>query len=119
VQITTAAPIIPRPIVEAISNDFGIPFEDGRIVFSALIDRFSGAAREIEFCFEHDDGDYFDDDEPRMLEERTLSEDEHQQLGYFTSELDKLDSVNDFLARASEDADDACERGGWQQSQHS
>jgi hypothetical protein len=105
VQITTQAPIIPRPIVEAISNDLGIPFEDDKIAFSALMGSMAGAAHSLEFSFETDEDDctYCDD---RLLEARELTDAQEKHLGFFASELDKLDSVNDFLERVQGDADE-------------
>jgi len=104
VEITTHAPIVPRAVVEAISNDLGIPFRDGKITFGDLVESLAGSAHSLEFSFESDE-DECHACEHKMLEERSLSDAEEAQLGFFASELDKLDSVSDFFARLDQDCD--------------
>ena len=105
VEIRTQAPLIPRPIVEALSRDLGIPFEDGKITFSTLMGSLSGAAHSLEFTIETDEDGYCDYCEDRLLEERALTDAQEKQVGFFASELDKLDSVNEFLNRVQEDTE--------------
>jgi hypothetical protein len=105
VNITTPVPIIPRPIVEAISDDFGIPFEDGKLVFSAIINSLGGEMHNIEFTFEPD-GDEMD---LELLEERHISAEDEQHLAFFSNELAKMESVSDFLLRVAEDENNSDE----------
>ncbi|MDR1775768.1 MAG: hypothetical protein LBS17_04945 [Actinomycetes bacterium] len=95
VHITTPMPIIPRALVDVLSREFDLPIEDGKLVFSSLINTISGEVRNISLSFDlHDD-----DDEPTIIEPRELESHEESHLDYFASELDRLDSVDDFLAR--------------------
>ena len=106
VKITTQTPIIPRPIVEALSNEIGVPFEDGKITFSTLMGSLAGAGHTLEFTFEtEDDGEYCEYCEDRLLGECQLTDAQEKQIGFFASELDKLASVDEFLSRVQEDAE--------------
>ena len=102
IDITTHSPIIPSPIVEALSNDLGIPFEDGKITLGALFDSLSATAHSLEFTFEADEDECYSC-EGRLLEERDLTDLQEAQMGFFANELNKLDSVADFFARVDED----------------
>jgi hypothetical protein len=106
VHITTPAPVLPAPMVEAISEDFGIPFEDGKLVLSKIMDAIqSGNISDLSLTIGFGDGsgfDYFDEDDAPKLEERKLTEADENKVGYFSSELDKIDSVDDFLKRTEE-----------------
>ena len=103
IDITTHTPIIPQPIVEALSSDLGIPFENGKITITALFDSLSATAHSLEFSFEAEDDECFSCGE-RLLEERALTDAEEAHVGFFANELAHLGSVADFLARADEDS---------------
>jgi len=104
VKVSTQAPIIPRPIVEALSRDLGIPFEDEKITFSTLMGSLSGAAHSFELSFEMGE-DACEYCEERLLEERSLTDAEEKHVGFFASELDKIETVEEFLSRIQGNTD--------------
>jgi len=109
IEIRTQAPIIPRPIVEAISHDFGIPFEDGKLTISRLVGSFPtvgmGSSFEFMVDMDEDDCEFCERRGQHLLEEHSLTEAQEKQIGFFASELDKIASVDEFLERVQEDTD--------------
>lgn len=90
-QLPTDMPAALMRAMEAISHGMESPMNENRIttLFTQMEGLFSGFG--------------FDAEEPEYSPRRELNEDEESHLGYFRSELDKIESVDDFLKRANDD----------------
>ncbi|MCL2332216.1 MAG: hypothetical protein FWC54_01850 [Actinomycetia bacterium] len=92
-QLPADMPAALMHVMEAISHSMDGPMVESRL--NALFTQMESWASGFDF-------EPFDDI-PDFLAPRELGEDEESHLGYFRSELDKLESVDDFLKRIDEE----------------
>jgi len=100
--ITQLPPDMPAAllhVMEAISHTMDGPMNENRL--DMLFSQMEGWASGMGFDPSFDPG--FDPAGADLSAPHELSEDEESHLGYFRNELDKLDSVDDFLKRTGEE----------------
>ena len=100
--ITQLPPDMPAAllhVMEAISHTMDAPMNENRL--NMLFSQMEGWASGMGFDpgFDPSDADF----SMSAPDEHELSEDEESHLEYFRSELNKLDSVDDFLKRTGEE----------------
>ena len=109
VRISSQAPIIPQGVLEQLVEELHITKKDGKLNFSDLIGQIASGMNP------HGEGALYGSDEDSCadchsshnnLEEmaqRELTQGEGNQLEYFSRELEKIESVDDFLNRVNEE----------------
>ena len=106
VRIASQTPIIPPNIIAQLAEELSISMQDGKFNFSDLMNQIagiSGQASPLELG-QKDDG--CNDCQDQNLEEmanRELTPSEGNQIEYFSRELEKIESVDDFLMRINEE----------------
>ncbi|MCL2655121.1 MAG: hypothetical protein FWD65_05400 [Coriobacteriia bacterium] len=103
--ITQLPPDMPAAllhVMEAISHTMDAPLNESRL--DMLFSQMEGwaSASASGFGFDTSVFDAMEEEELKYSTPRELSDDEESHLGYFRNELDKLESVDDFLKRADE-----------------
>jgi len=105
VRISSMAPILPPNIVQQLADELNVTMRDGKLNFSDLISQAAGMAGHggIGAGFDHDEDceDCQNNLEDMMNRELTTSE--GNQVEYFARELEKIESVDDFLSRVNEE----------------
>jgi len=96
-QLPADMPAALLQVMEAISHSMDSPMGPmAENSLNALFAQMEGWASGFDF-----DPEFDEPDEP--VAQHELGEDEESHLGYFRSELDKIESVDDFLKRTNED----------------
>jgi len=111
VRIASMAPLIPPNIVEQLAQELNVQMKDGKLNFSDLMSHAMGGMSGTSamggvssFGFESDDYEPCDDCQNlEELADRELSLSEGNQVEFFARELEKIESVDEFLSRVSED----------------
>jgi len=106
VRIASQAPIIPPQVIEQLAQELSISMKDGKLNFSDLIGQVAGISGTFGFdagdgescggCSGHSTPDF------EEMAHRELSSAEGNQVEFFARELEKLESVDEFLMRANE-----------------
>jgi len=107
VRIASQTPIIPPQVIDQLAQELSISMKDGRLNFSDLIGQVAGMSDS--FGFEDDGGSCgscsghsHSGPDLEELAKRELNSAEGNQVEFFARELEKLESVDDFLKRANE-----------------
>ena len=113
VRIASQTPIIPPNIIAKLAEELSISMQDGKLNFSDLMNQIAGISGHMsppsygQGYGQGYDGHYDDDcDDCQNLEEkaeRELTPAEGNQVEYFARELEKIESVDDFLMRINEE----------------
>ena len=102
VRITSQAPIIPPNVIEQLAEELSVTMQDGKLNFSDLVSQAVGASGAISFE-QSDDDDCKDCNNLEKMVDRELTPSEGNQVEFFVRELEKIESVDDFLLRVNEE----------------
>jgi len=104
VRISSAAPILPPNIVEQLAEELNISMKDGKLNFSDLISQAAaGMAGHFSLPGERDEDCQDCQNNLEDMVDRELTPSEGNQVEYFARELEKIESVDDFLSRVNEE----------------
>jgi len=105
VRITSDAPIIPPEVIEQLAQELSVSMHDGKLNFADLISQLTGTSGLGEgFGLNLGQEDSCSDcQNPEKLIDRELTPSEGNQVEYFARELEKIESVDDFLTRINEE----------------
>jgi len=105
VRIASHVPIIPPQVIEQLAQELSITMQDGKLNFSDLIGQVAGVSGSFGFGADDDScGSCSGHDVPDLADmaDRKLSTAEGNQVEFFARELEKIESVDEFLMRANE-----------------
>ncbi|MCL2525631.1 MAG: hypothetical protein FWE46_01055 [Coriobacteriia bacterium] len=107
VRITSMSPLLPPGLVQQLAEELNVAMHDGKLNFSDLVGTLGGSMDMFNESFDFgDDGAHCGGCAAADLEElsdRELTPIEGNQLEFFARELEKIDSVDDFLSRVNEE----------------
>ncbi|MCL2402625.1 MAG: hypothetical protein FWC86_00055 [Coriobacteriia bacterium] len=101
VRIASQAPIIPPNIIEQLAQELSVSMKDGKLNFSDLMSQVTGSSTALGIESEDDSCNNCQNIEE--LADRELTPSEGNQVEYFARELEKIESVDDFLTRVNEE----------------
>jgi len=106
VRIASQTPIIPPNIIAKLAEELSISMQDGKFNFSDLMNQVAGISGQLNPSGFDDHDDSCSDCSSQNLEDmmdRELTPSEGNQVEYFARELEKIESVDDFLTRINEE----------------
>ena len=106
VRIASQTPIIPPNIIAQLAEELSISMKDGKFNFSDLMNQVAGVSGQLSPSTFDDHDDSCSDCSSQNLEDmidRELTPSEGNQVEYFARELEKIESVDDFLTRINEE----------------
>ena len=106
VRIASPTPIIPPGVISQLAEELNISMKDGKFNFSDLMNQVVGISGRMSSLVQDHYDDDCDDCQSHNLEElasRELTLSEGNQVEYFARELEKIESVDDFLVRINEE----------------
>ena len=105
VRISSQTPIIPQGVIEQLADELHLSMKDGKINFSDMIGQIVRDPDSLRSAASLTDDEESCDDcnslEKMTDRELTVSESNH--IEYFARELQKIDSVDEFLSRVNEE----------------
>ena len=102
VHITSQVSIIPPQIVQQLAQELSVSMKDGKLDFSDLMNQVAGFAGELSLKSEGDASNGSHNNLEDMVD-RELTPSEGNHVEYFARELEKIESVDDFLMRVNEE----------------
>jgi DNA-directed RNA polymerase subunit M/transcription elongation factor TFIIS len=101
VRISSQTPILPQNVLEQLAQELSVSMKDGKLNFADLLSQVTGGSRQ--FSFEVEEEDCGDCQNLEDMLDRELTPSEDNQVEYFVRELEKIESVDDFLLRVNEE----------------
>lgn len=101
VRISSQTPILPQNVLEQLAQELSVSMKDGKLNFADLLSQVTGGSRK--FSFEVEEEDCGDCQNLEDMLDRELTPSEDNQVEYFVRELEKIESVDDFLLRVNEE----------------
>jgi hypothetical protein len=104
VRISSQTPIIPPNIIAQLAEELSVSLQDGKFNFSDLMNQIAGTSGQLgSMGFEQEVDDCSDCHKLEDMADRELTSSEGNQVEYFARELEKIESVDDFLTRVNEE----------------
>jgi hypothetical protein len=100
VKITSQTPILPPNVIEQLTRELDVSLKDGKLSFTDLMHHIAGPGSDFSGPLEESTNGA-----PRLedMMDRELTQSEGNQVEFFARELEKIDSVDDFLLRINEE----------------
>jgi len=102
VRITSHAPIIPPEVIEQLAQELSISMHDGKLNFADMVSQLAGSSDDFGFNLPGEDS-CTDCQNLEKNADRELTPSEGNQVEYFARELEKIESVDEFISRINEE----------------